>query len=134
LKYRILIVDDQVALADTLRQILERHGYECAMAHTGKQALDKLTSFYPDLVLSDVIMPGMDGIEFARVAQNVLPGCPILLCSGNATTQELIENAEADGESVIVLPKPIAPRDLLAQISLSIEASMQAGLKRAAEA
>lgn len=134
MKYRILIVDDQVALADTLRQILERHGYECAMAHTGNQALDKLTSFYPDLVLSDVIMPGMDGIEFARVAQNVLPGCPILLCSGNATTQELIENAEADGESVIVLPKPIAPRDLLAQISRSIEASMQSGLKRAAEA
>jgi CheY-like chemotaxis protein len=131
LKQRILIVDDQVALADTLRQILERHGYECAVAHTGRQALDELTSFYPDLVLSDVIMPGMDGIEFARVAQNVLPGCPVLLCSGNATTQELIESAEAEGESVMVLPKPIAPRELLAHISQSIERSLAVRLRRA---
>ena len=134
MKYRILIVDDQVALADTLRQILERHGYECSVAHTGKQAIDQLTSFYPDLVLSDVIMPGMDGIEFARVAQNVLPGCPVLLCSGNATSQELIENAEADGEAIVVLPKPIAPRELLAQISQSLESSIRQGVKRAAQA
>jgi CheY-like chemotaxis protein len=131
LKYRILIVDDQIALADTLRQILERHGYECAVAHTGKQALDELTRFYPDLVLSDVIMPGMDGIEFARIAQDVLPGCPILLCSGNATTQELIENAASEGETVMVLPKPIAPRDLLAQISQTLETSLRQRVRRA---
>lgn len=124
-------MDDQVALADTLRQILERHGYECAVAHAGKQALDELTRFYPDLILSDVIMPGMDGIEFARIAQQVLPGCPILLCSGNATTQELIETAASEGETVIVLPKPIAPRELLAQISQSLETSLRQRVRRA---
>jgi len=130
-KYRILIVDDQIALADTLRQILERHGYECAVAHSGMQAVDELTKFYPDLVLSDVIMPGMDGIEFARVAQNMLPGCPVLLCSGNATTQELIQDAASDGDSVLVLPKPIAPRDLLSQIADSLESSLRLRVKRA---
>lgn len=134
MKQRILIVDDQVALADTLRQILERHGYECAVAHTGTQAVDKLTSFYPDLVLSDVIMPGMDGIEFARVAQDVLPGCPVLLCSGNATAQDLIEDAEAEGETVLVLPKPIAPKELLAQIAVSLESTMRVRMKRVAGA
>jgi len=130
-KYRILIVDDQVALADTLRQILERHGYECAIAHDGTRAVDELTSFYPDLVLSDVIMPGMDGIEFARIAQEILPGCPVLLCSGNPNTQELIDIAASEGETVVVLPKPIAPRDLLAQIETSLTSSLRMHVRRA---
>lgn len=60
---RVLVIDDEKPLADTLALILQRAGYEAAVAYNGAAALSQLDSFRPDIVISDVIMPGMNGIE-----------------------------------------------------------------------
>lgn len=113
LPIRILIVDDEPAVTTTLKQILERAGYECSTASNGSEALTSFASFHPALVITDVIMPGMNGIELCRRVRDSYPGCIVLLLSGNAATQELLEDASGDGHTFRVLAKPVPPRQLL---------------------
>ena len=70
----------------------------------------------PDLIISDVIMPDMNGIEAAIRIRQLLPGCKILLFSGQAATAELLEKARQEGHEFEILAKPVHPQDLLAQL------------------
>ncbi|MGB9257180.1 MAG: response regulator, partial [Candidatus Korobacteraceae bacterium] len=70
----------------------------------------------PDLVISDVIMPDMNGIEAAISIRGFLPSCKILLFSGQAATADLLENARAQGHEFEILAKPVHPSDLLAKL------------------
>jgi len=114
---KVLVVDDEHTIADMLGLILARAGYECAVAYDGLDALRQAKEFHPDLLLSDVMMPGMNGLELAETLVGLQPGCLVLLISGNATTQDLLEAADAQGHSFPVLAKPMAPRQLLAAIA-----------------
>jgi CheY-like chemotaxis protein len=71
---------------------------------------------HPDLVISDVVMPDMDGIEAAIQIRRFLPSCKILLFSGQAVTADLLENARARGHDFEILAKPVHPQDLLAKL------------------
>ena len=114
---RILIIDDEKPLADTLSLILQNAGYEARAVYDGVAALSLIESFVPDLVISDVVMPGMNGIEACGKIKCELPNCHIILFSGQAATDELMSDARADGCDWELLAKPVHPRDLLAKLS-----------------
>jgi CheY-like chemotaxis protein len=114
---RILIIDDEKPLADTLTLILQNAGYEARAVYDGVAALALIESFVPDLVISDVVMPGMNGIEACGKIKCELPNCHIILFSGQAATDELMSDARADGCNWELLAKPVHPRDLLAKLS-----------------
>ncbi len=115
-KPRVLVVDDERVIADTLAIILNQHGFEAAAVYTGTAAVERAKTVRPDLVISDVIMPDMNGIEAAIHIRKFLPGCKILLFSGQAATADLLENARAQGHEFEILAKPVHPQDLLAKL------------------
>ena len=115
-KPRVLVVDDEQVIADTLAKILDLNGYDASAVYTGTAALESARSLKPDLVISDVIMPDMNGIEAAISIRGFLPTCKILLFSGQAATADLLENARAQGHEFEILAKPVHPSDLLAKL------------------
>jgi CheY-like chemotaxis protein len=115
-KPKVLVVDDERVIADTLAIILNQHGFEAAAVYTGTAAVERAKVVRPDLVISDVIMPDMNGIEAAIHIRKFLPGCKILLFSGQAATADLLENARAQGHEFEILAKPVHPQDLLAKL------------------
>jgi CheY-like chemotaxis protein len=113
----VLVVDDEQVIADSLAAILRQAGYVAAVAYDGQTALAKCKSFRPDLVISDVVMPGMSGVEMAVLIKEILPSCKILLFSGQATTRDLLEQARQSGHDFDLLSKPIHPTELLAKLA-----------------
>jgi CheY-like chemotaxis protein len=115
-KPRVLVVDDEQVIADTLAKILDLNGYEASAVYTGTAAVASARSLRPDLIISDVIMPDMDGIQAAISIRGFLPDCKILLFSGQAATAGLLEDARAQGHEFEILGKPVHPSDLLAKL------------------
>ncbi len=115
-KPKVLVVDDERVIADTLAIILNQHGYEASAVYTGTGAVERARNDRPDLIISDVIMPDMNGIEAAINIRKFLPACKILLFSGQAATANLLESARAQGHEFEILAKPIHPQDLLAKL------------------
>lgn len=113
---RILVVDDEQNLANTLATILEAKGYQVHVAYDGIQGFDTALSFQPDLILSDVAMPNLDGVEMAIMVRQKLPETKILLISGQAVTVGLLEKARRRGYDFECLAKPIHPTELLEKI------------------
>ncbi|HMK30544.1 MAG TPA: response regulator [Terriglobales bacterium] len=110
---RVLIVDDERLIADTLSRILQLNGFETAAVYGGMSAIEEARRWRPDLIISDVIMPGMNGIEAAIHIREFLPSCRIILFSGQAETADLLESARAQGHEFDILAKPLHPDDLL---------------------
>jgi CheY-like chemotaxis protein len=115
-KPRVLVVDDEQVIADTLARILDLNGFEASAVYTGTAAVESARSIQPDLIISDVIMPDMNGIEAAIRIRGFLPDCKILLFSGQAATADLLETARAQGHEFEILAKPVHPSDLLAKL------------------
>lgn len=107
---RVLVVDDERLIADTVAQILNIHGYDAFTAYGAKDALKMAESFFPDFLLSDVMMPGTNGIELAMAVQELLPTVKVLLFSGQAGTSQLIEQSNM---TFTLVAKPIHPDRLL---------------------
>ncbi len=120
-QFKVLVADDEVLIADTLGIILRQGGYQCRVVYSGTDALQELLSFRPELLISDVIMPDMSGIDVAIRARELLPGCAILLLSGQASTADLMQAAWADGHSFDLLSKPVRPEELLHQVARRIK-------------
>jgi CheY-like chemotaxis protein len=112
-----LVVDDEHIIADTLAAILRANGFAASAAYSGKSALEEVRSGAPDLLITDVVMPGMSGIDLAIAIRDLYPDCRILLFSGNATTGDLLETARRRGYEFPLLSKPVAPLDLLRLLS-----------------
>jgi DNA-binding response OmpR family regulator len=111
---RIIVVDDEPAIADTLVDILIDEGWETFSVADGQAAIHWSRMIRPDVVIVDVMMPGINGIETAAAINRFLPECRIILFSGQAASVDLLDKARADGYQFEVLAKPIKPRDLLA--------------------
>ncbi len=114
---KVLVVDDEHVIADTLSIIFNQQGYDASAVYSGTEAVKIARELRPDLIISDVVMPDMDGIEAAILIRSFLPGCKILLISGHAATVDLLESARQSGHDFEILPKPIYPKDLLANLS-----------------
>jgi CheY-like chemotaxis protein len=115
-KPRVLVADDEQVIANTLAIILNQAGFEARAVYSGEKAVEALESFQPDMLISDVIMTGMTGIEAAIETRKRRPACKILLFSGQAATADLLEKARAQGHEFEILAKPVHPTDLLAKL------------------
>ena len=113
---RILVVDDESVIADTLAEILRRNGYATETAYDGTSALETALLSPPELVITDVVLPGMSGVELAVIIKRAYPECKILLYSGQASTPELIRSSQCAPYDFALLSKPVPPRDLLALV------------------
>ena len=114
---RVFVIDDEKPLADTLVLILRSAGHEATAAYDGLDALSQIESFLPDVVIADVALPGINGIEVCGRIQAQHPNCHIILFSGQAATSELMRSARAEGFDWELLTKPVHPRDLLSKLS-----------------
>jgi len=116
----ILVVDDESAIADTLTEILSRNGYAAMTAYDGPSALEIALLTPPELLIADVALPGMSGIELAITIRRIFPDCKVLLISGHASTADLLATAQRAGHIFTLLAKPLHPRELLARVSESL--------------
>ena len=112
----IIVADDERRIADTLVLILNSKGYKAEGAHDGTSALGICQQRVPDLLLSDVVMPGMNGIELAIAVRQQFRDCKILLFSGHAETAEILQDARRRGFDFELLAKPVHPEELLIKI------------------
>ncbi len=113
----IFVVDDEKTIADTLAVILRQSGYEASAFYDAQSALDKIDSCSPDLVISDVVMPGMNGVDMAVLIRKRHPECKVLLFSGQASTLNMLKMVGMRGYDFQLLEKPIHPTDLLATVA-----------------
>jgi CheY-like chemotaxis protein len=116
----ILIVDDEKVIADTLSIILTRAGFVTMTAYDGVTALRIASAITPALLLSDVVMPGITGVELAIMLSQSIPDLKVLLFSGQASTVDLLEKARHGGHFFTTLTKPVHPTDMIKRISESL--------------
>jgi DNA-binding NtrC family response regulator len=114
---KILIVDDERTIADTLALIFSSNGYEARTSYSAEQALEMLEEWRPDAAIIDVVLPGMNGIEFAIFLKASYQACQFLLFSGQPGTSDLLEEARRKGHLFEILAKPLHPSFMLATVS-----------------
>ena len=119
-KQKVLVADDERMIADPLAMILNQSGFEALAVHSGKKAVELAKSFEPDMLISDVMMDDLNGIDAAIGIRALLPKIKILLFSGHAATAFLLEKARAEGHEFEILAKPIHPQDLLNRLRAKI--------------
>lgn len=110
---RILVVDDEALIADTIVQILNHNGFIAEAAYNGRDAIDAARRIQPELILSDVLMPYVDGVEAAIAIREFCPDTRIVLFSGQSATVEILARARDRGHDFELLPKPIHPTQLI---------------------
>lgn len=111
---RILVVDDEHLVADTLILILRQKGFEVRVAYSAKEALEDAHAFRPDLLLCDISMPGRSGIELMADFGREMPQCPVLVLTGHyASLGGVDEQSRKLPVPVRVLTKPCSPSDVL---------------------
>ena len=114
---KVLVVDDERVIADTLAVILNASGFEARAVYSGNKALEIAMTFQPDMLISDVIMPDLNGIDAAIRMRALLPAIKILLFSGQAATADLLESARTRGHDFEILTKPVHPQDLISKLN-----------------
>lgn len=110
---KVLVVDDERLLADTTASILRRAGFNAKTAYDGFSALEMTAAFRPDLLLTDIMMPAMNGVELAIAIRKIYPGTKILLFSGQAGITDILEDSKARGYEFPLLAKPVHPSKLI---------------------
>lgn len=118
-KIRVIVIDDEPVIADTVVEILNGEGFEAMAVSTGASAIELAKAFDPDVVLSDVIMPGLNGVETGIRIREIAPNCRVILFSGQAATVDLLEEAREQGHRFDILAKPIRPEQLISVIRAS---------------
>ena len=134
-KSRILVIDDEAAIRDSLRMTLEYEGYEFIGAATGQEGLALAERESPDLVLLDVKMPGMDGLEVLDRVRSMNDGIPIVVISGHATISTAVEATKKGAFDFI--EKPFASDRVLVSLRNALDQRQlrdeNRSLKRAVE-
>ena len=113
---KILIVDDHRLIADTLAEILGNAGFDAIAAYDGWDALEKASRFRPNWVLTDVLMPRMNGVELAIAMRKNHPSSSILLFSGQAGISEILLEGQRQGYQFELIAKPIHPMRLIERL------------------
>jgi DNA-binding NtrC family response regulator len=119
--FKIFVVDDEVTIAFTLAAILRVNGYTAHSFTNPVKALEAAEQIAPHLVISDVVMPEMSGVDLAMRILAVCPECRILLFSGQAATHDFLVESRKAGYGFNVTPKPIHPQDLLIAVRQQLD-------------
>ena len=112
-RLRVLVVDDNMRIADTTAEVLEQSGFEVRTAYSGESALQTAAGFAPDCLLSDVVMPGMSGVQLALAMFETHPTTRVVLMSGQVGISDVLDDAERQGLQFELLAKPIHPAKLI---------------------
>ena len=115
-KPKVLVADDERVIADTLAIILNQAGFDATAVYSGEKAVEMAQILKPDMLISDVIMTDLNGIDAAIQIRAMLPGCKILLFSGQAATADLLDRVRVQGHEFEIMAKPVPPQDLLARL------------------
>jgi CheY-like chemotaxis protein len=115
-KVKIIVIDDESLIAETVVEILNEEGFEATPVSSGASAIELAKTVRPAIVLSDVVMPGLNGIETGIRIREIVPSCRIILFSGQAATVDLLEQARQKGHRFDILAKPIKPEHLISVI------------------
>ncbi len=113
----ILLVEDDAAIAEPLRYQLERHGYRVVSTGDGRQALELARQEPPDLVLLDLMLPGLDGLEVCRELRRESP-VPVLMMTARGEEMDRVLGLEMGADDYIV--KPFSFRELLARVRANL--------------
>jgi two-component system response regulator MprA len=112
---KILVVDDERAVRESLRRALELEGYQVELAEDGEQALERVAGIAaPDAVILDVLMPGIDGLEVCRRLRAEANAVPVLMLTARAEVDSRVAGLDAGADDY--LPKPFALAELLARL------------------
>ncbi len=118
-KGRVLIVDDEANARAALSEILREEGYETETAADGFKALGRLATFTPDLILTDLKMPGLDGIGLIREARTAAPSAAAVVMTAFGTIDSAVEAMKLGAENY--LTKPLDPKSTLAVVERAVE-------------
>ncbi|HEX4065759.1 MAG TPA: response regulator [Acidobacteriaceae bacterium] len=110
---KVLIVDDEPAVADTLAMVFRINGYEVQVAYSAEDGIETIAAWEPNLAVIDVMLPGMNGIDFAIVLKENRSHCEVLLFSGYESTGPLLEAAAKKGYVFEIVAKPMHPVEIL---------------------
>jgi DNA-binding NtrC family response regulator len=114
---KILVIDDEMSIADTLAEILSGYGFDAFAFYGGQSAIDFARNHCPDIVISDIVMPKLDGIETVIAIRELCPSTRILLFSGQANISQVMQHARERGHDFELLPKPVHPDVLVKKLS-----------------
>jgi CheY-like chemotaxis protein len=123
---RIQVIDDDQAIRATIKLLLEREGHEVVLAEDGRRGLDQFRAGQFDLLIVDIFMPGMDGLETIRSIHRIQPDIPIIVISGYAfrTALESVPdflNMAMKFGAVSSLQKPFRPSQLLSTVAACLQ-------------
>lgn len=110
---RVLIVDDEPMIADSMAAILQREGFETLAMYGGQAALEASELFEPDVLMTDVVMPEMDGVATAMMMRRRFPKCRIVMFSGHTGATERLAHASGGKNAYLMLSKPMRPDDVI---------------------
>jgi EAL domain-containing protein (putative c-di-GMP-specific phosphodiesterase class I) len=125
---RVLLVDDEPALVKAYRRVLTGHGYEVDTASDGDQAISLFQRGGVDVVMTDITMPGMDGMELLRAIRRADPDVPIVLATGGPTLETAVEALEHGVLKYLV--KPVDPKDLIRVMDRAVQLHRLGEVKR----
>lgn len=116
---RALVVDDEPALADLMRMGLELTGWEIAVAHDGQSALKIARTFHPDVLVLDVMMPGMDGVELLGKMRTIYPNIPALFLTAKDAVSDRLTGLHAGGDDYVT--KPFSMEEVLLRLQRIVQ-------------
>lgn len=114
--FRVLIVDDERVIADTLALICRHRGYQVETAYSGEVATEKAAAWQPNVLISDVVLGGMSGLDAAVEICRKVPGCRVILLSGQPLGVDLLDRGKECGQVFEVLLKPVHPEEVLSRL------------------
>lgn len=110
---RVMIVDDEPMIADSMAAILQKEGFEALAMYGGQAALEASELFEPDVLMTDVVMPEMDGVATAMMMRRRFPKCRIVMFSGHSGATEKLAHVSGGKTAYLVLSKPMRPDDVI---------------------
>jgi CheY-like chemotaxis protein len=123
--YSLLIVDDNLSLANLYQIVFEREGWQVERVSSGQEALDKLSAGAPDVILLDVMMPGMDGIEVCRRIRSQQPAAPPTIVVYTANNRPEVRESSLSAGANIFFSKNLAIFELPARLTTHLQSAAQ---------
>ena len=123
MKAHILVVDDDPRITELLRRILAFEGYSVAIAATGNEALNRVLERPPDLIVLDIMLPGLNGLEIAQRLRAAGDNVPILMLTARDAVADRVQGLETGADDYLV--KPFAPEELVARVKALLRRSQE---------